>query len=350
MERCTRCVLPRNYPLTDFDEHGVCEYCRGFAPRQPLGTKPLLEAIAARRQPGSKYDCVVALSGGRDSTFALHYLVRKLGLRVGTFTVDHAYLPEQTQENIANAVRVLGVDHEIYRHDLSVKAAAPMLRAWLHRPDAAMVSSVCLGCRLALHEAMDASAARFGAVCISGAGEPGNDDYFGARFFTRHWDRTSGRAAMVAGYGLKLLRNPRYVLNRTMPAMMAREYATVFAPSLVRRTKGPGSIALFYFVPWDEDEIMTTITGDLGWKRSSEADADWRSDCKLAVLKNQMYLHTLGFTKNDVLVGALVRMGRLTREEGIRRLERENQPRPELVSALCSEIAGRPVDGQWAMH
>lgn len=330
-----------------FDSEGVCEYCRNFAPRKLLGRDALLKAITRNKQPGSKYDCVAALSGGRDSTFTLYYLVKVLGLKVVAFTVDHAFLPRETVENIQTTVRLLGVEHEFYRHDSSVKAAGPMLRAWLRRPDPAMVSSVCLGCRMQILHTFRASAEKYRAACIIGAGEPGNDEYFGARFFTRRSGQLSGKLGMMLGYGRKLAENPWYVLNTTIPRMLTREYLEMFGPRFIKGSHKGKILMLFHYIPWDERQIMDTIVNELGWKRYKISESAWRSDCKLAVLKNQMYLEVLGFTKNDILVSAMVREGTLTREEAIRRLERENQKRPEIISELCTEIAGVPVDQKW---
>ncbi len=340
MERCTRCLLPRNFPNTTFDQQGVCEYCHRFTPRKLLGKDALLKEIRKHKQPDSAYDCVVAVSGGRDSTYALYYMVHELGLKVATYTVDQGYLPEETIENIKRATSILGVEHTFYPHDLSMQVAGPALKAWLHRPDPAMVSAICLGCRIGLHRAYRDTVSRYRAILVTGAGEPGSDEYFGARFFSADSEHSKGKLAVLLGFCGKLVANPRYLMNAAMPSLLVAEYSGVFAPWHRKRADALPVLCLYHYIRWDERKIQSTIERELGWQRYHGTEAQWRSDCKLAVLKNQMYLRTVGFTRNDILVSALVREGTLTKAEGLARLEAENRDRPDTVAELCREIAG----------
>lgn len=347
MERCTRCLLPRNYPRTHFDSDGVCELCNNYVPAKLLGADALLQGIRQNKRPDSKHDCVVALSGGRDSTYTLYFLVSELGLKVAAYTVDQGFLPPETVHNIQRAVSVLNVDHKFYRHDLSMKAAGPILRAWVHHPDAAMVSLVCLGCRTALLQALLDSGSEYRAPLVLGGGEPGCEEYFGARFFTTNSNSKAGKASILLGIGRKLLENPRYLSDRAIPSLLLKEYLQVFYLT-ARKSRGRTDIFnLYFYVDWDEPKIQSTIERELGWQRCGASEAAWRSDCKLAVLKNHMYFRTLGFTRNDILVSALVRCGKLNREEGLARLESENRYQPEVIAELCRDVAGLTTIGDW---
>lgn len=340
MDRCTRCLLPRNYPRTTFDENGVCEYCLAFTPRQLLGEQVLVDTIRRYKRPDAKYDCVVGLSGGRDSTYTLYYLVRQLGMKAAAYTVDHGFLPPETIESVQRAVSVLGVDHTVIKHDHNLKTAGTLLRAWVHKPDPAMVGAICLGCRTMVHKATLEAGSRFGAPVVLGAGEPGSDEYFGARFFSRHSDRPIGKTALLLKMAAKFLANPRYLLNARVPPLLVREYLGHFSPWTPKNVM---PVLCFYaYLDWDEKKIQSTIEREVGWKQYNRSDSAWRSDCKLAVLKNQMYLRSWGHTKNDILVSSLVRAGKLTKEEGLARLEAESQYRPQTVEQLCQEIAGIP--------
>ena len=58
---------------------------------------------------GQKYDCIVGVSGGTDSTFCL-YMAKKLGLRSLAVHFDNGWDSEESVSNIRNAVRKLGID------------------------------------------------------------------------------------------------------------------------------------------------------------------------------------------------------------------------------------------------
>jgi amino acid adenylation domain-containing protein len=114
---CTRCGLPSNYPQVEFDENGVCNYCVSFEDyrqkaekyfKTPADLQKLLDKAKAERR--GEYDCLVLLSGGKDSTYALAKLVG-LGVSVLAFTLDNGYISDSAKANIRRVVNVLGVDH-----------------------------------------------------------------------------------------------------------------------------------------------------------------------------------------------------------------------------------------------
>ena len=91
LRRCTRCVLPETMPFIDFDAHGVCGYCRSRGPLSVLGDAALEALVAPHRRSDGRPDCIVGVSGGRDSIFGLHYLkqvLEKEGIEVETFALE----------------------------------------------------------------------------------------------------------------------------------------------------------------------------------------------------------------------------------------------------------------------
>jgi amino acid adenylation domain-containing protein len=114
---CTRCGLPSNYPTAKFDKDGVCNFCLSFENyrdnaekyfKTPTDFQKLLNRSKAERQ--GEYDCLMLLSGGKDSTYALAQLVG-MGAKVLAYTLDNGYISESAKANINRVVNVLGVDH-----------------------------------------------------------------------------------------------------------------------------------------------------------------------------------------------------------------------------------------------
>ena len=106
-----------------FDDGGVCNYCTEFLERsfelrnrdsasRQSGLDTLLNKVRVGGR-GKSYDCVVGVSGGVDSSWALVQTVR-LGLRPLAVHMDNGWNSELAQNNIANLVRGLGVD--LYTH------------------------------------------------------------------------------------------------------------------------------------------------------------------------------------------------------------------------------------------
>lgn len=119
---CTRCIMDTTASDITFDEHGYCNYCSDFLARlERTGLAATAEqrgAFLARVRAdgkGKDYDCVIGLSGGVDSSYALYLAVRH-GLRPLAVHLDNGWNSELAVHNIANLVRALGVD--LYTHTI----------------------------------------------------------------------------------------------------------------------------------------------------------------------------------------------------------------------------------------
>ncbi len=111
---CTRCVLPETKPDILFDDEGVCSACRHYEQRVEVdwaARRTELMAILDRyRSPdGSNYDCVVPVSGGKDSTYQVVRML-ELGMNPLCVTATTDKLSDIGRRNIENLKR-LGVDY-----------------------------------------------------------------------------------------------------------------------------------------------------------------------------------------------------------------------------------------------
>lgn len=74
IKRCSKCILPETFPRIAFDEKGVCSICNNYQEIK-LKSKEELESILSKYRRGDgKPDCLLAFSGGRDSSYGLQYL------------------------------------------------------------------------------------------------------------------------------------------------------------------------------------------------------------------------------------------------------------------------------------
>jgi len=113
---CTRCGLASNVPGTRYDAEGVCNVCRGYdtyvdKAQAYFKTPDELKAIVAKMKAArtGEYDCLVLLSGGKDSTYMLYQLCG-LGLKPLVFTFDNGFIAEAAKDNIRRIVESLGVE------------------------------------------------------------------------------------------------------------------------------------------------------------------------------------------------------------------------------------------------
>ncbi|MHC5075850.1 MAG: ATPase, partial [Planctomycetota bacterium] len=115
MQRCTRCVLPQTVPTIEFNNEGVCNFCINFEKKDYLGKDKLDQVIEEVRAKGRRYDCIVPISGGRDSAFALYIACRIYNLKTLAVHFDNDFSTKEAELNVKNACEILGVDYEIVR-------------------------------------------------------------------------------------------------------------------------------------------------------------------------------------------------------------------------------------------
>ena len=143
---CSRCIYDELVPGISFDSHGVCNYCHTHDelcvqyPGGDAGEK-YLHAFAdeiRREGKGKKYDCIVGVSGGCDSSYMLHVAKKILNLRPLAVHFDNTYNTDISVENIKAVLQKLDVDLHTYTVDAKeyddiyksfFKAAVPDIEA-----------------------------------------------------------------------------------------------------------------------------------------------------------------------------------------------------------------------------
>lgn len=114
LKYCTKCVMPDTKPDLKFDDEGVCSACRSYESRTEIDwsrRRQELELILQhyRASDGSNWDCIVPVSGGKDSTYQV-IRVLQLGMNPLCVTSSTCDLSDIGRRNIQN-IKNLGVDY-----------------------------------------------------------------------------------------------------------------------------------------------------------------------------------------------------------------------------------------------
>jgi hypothetical protein len=338
MKRCSKCILPENYPGITFDEEGVCNYClthskaKSCQKAKDLRREKLLDLIEPYRNKDKKYDCIVAISGGRDSAFAAHYAVNVLNLRALAYTYDNGFMPEQTKENVQNIVDILGIDLIIEKYDYVKKNVKHIISSWMRKPSPAMIGLLCTGCRTGYDKGLVKTAQNNGvSLIITGSGEPGHS--FANKLLSMTTNSKRRKLSLLLGFTVEMVRNPHYILRPDRSIAFAQEFYHRFLHKFDLRI-----VPLFWFIGWDDETILSVIKNELKWKLPAHTSSSWRSDCKIHLLRQYLYRETLGFTKNDVLLSGMIRNNIITKEEALKRLKSENQISEQFLTTFLDEL------------
>lgn len=111
---CVRCVMPHTKPDLRIDDEGVCNACRSYEKRTEVDwdmrAAELKEVTDRyRSKDGSQWDCIVPVSGGKDSTYQVIRMLQ-LGMNPLCITATTCHLSEIGRKNIQN-IKDLGVDY-----------------------------------------------------------------------------------------------------------------------------------------------------------------------------------------------------------------------------------------------
>lgn len=116
---CTKCVMDTSDAGISFDKNGICDNCRRFERdilptwrKETSNDTKFIELFNKIKASGKdkKYDCVIGLSGGLDSSYLLHQAVTKFGLRPLVFHVDGGWNSESAVSNIQKLIDKLDLE------------------------------------------------------------------------------------------------------------------------------------------------------------------------------------------------------------------------------------------------
>jgi len=344
LRRCTRCILPETFPFIEFDEQGVCSYCRSYQPLTFLGKHALEKKIAPLRSVNGSTDCLLPLSGGRDSSYSLHYVVRELGLKPVAYTYDWGMVTDLARRNISRMCGELGVEHVLVAANIARKRAniRKNVTAWLHKPHLGAVTLFMAGDKQyfyyswLLQKQMNLGLTFLGdnpfertdfKVGFCGIDNKRSKD----AYFTLSLRK---KIRLLAFFSKQLGGNPLYWNDSLLDSLSA------FASYYIL----PQNFLSFYkYIPWDENVINHTLQNKYGWETASDTKTTWRIGDGTAAFYNYIYYRTSGFSENDTFRSNQIRNGVMNREQALTTVREDNTPRAASLQWYCDTIGIDPV-------
>lgn len=328
--------MPATWPGLELDDRGECSWCRCHRSDPPLGEAALLAIL--RRARGPEYDCVVGVSGGKDSCYVALVASRRLGARVLAVFYDHSFMSDLARRNAATVCARLGIELVVVRSGIGVERQH--LRDRL--PAAAttgITHGLCDVCRRSIDTALRATATARGIPFIL-TGETQHETWELGAPVRRIIERLG---ALSAGALVRLARAEvdGALRARRAAAEIGRLAAAIPGSRTVEAGRGgpPFQVPFYRYVPWDHDLIERTLSDELGWQPPPQA-LSWRYDCALEPVLDLMMLRRFGISTAGLYLSNLVRDGVFSRERALGLLaEMENEARlarhaAELVSSL----------------
>lgn len=342
MKYCIRCLQPDTRPNTRFHESGLCPACCYFDELQQVDWQERYEILhnlidQYPKQRNQHHDCVIGVSGGKDSTRQALWLRDKLGLN--PLLVCLTYPPEQvTERGVNNLSTLINLGF-----DTLVVAPAPGVWKKLVREAFNQFVNWARSTELVLFASVPRIAIRYGIPLVFWGENPGLQlGDLGTLGRTGYDGNNLRHMNTLGGGGLKWMIDAGFSLNE----LIQYQYPSIEEFELIR-------LQIVYLGWFLKDwsllnnagyscglglEIRTERpdeTGDLAGVTS--LDEDW-------VTLNQMIkYYKFGFGRATDYVNEEIRQGNLTRQEGIDLVQRyDGRCGNEYIASFCDYIGLSP--------
>lgn len=296
---CSRCIYDSRTPGISFDENGICNYChmiedleQKFHTGTPQGDKALEDIIAEIKVAGKgkKYDCVIGVSGGTDSSYLL-LKAMEWGLRPLAVHYDNTWNSAVATENIRKVTTKLNID--LYTYVINNKEADDIFRSFLK----AGVPEFDASTDIAYAQVLRSSAAKFGIKHI----------------LEGHSFREEGVSPMGKNYF-----DGKYIedIHRKFGTIKMKTYPNLTFSSflkwvLIYRQK---FIRPYWYIHYTKQDAKKILVENTGWSDYGGHHLENRS----AAFFHMVYQPVkFGIDNRNWTLCAQVRNGKLTREEAL---------------------------------
>jgi len=294
---CSKCIYDERVASITFDEEGVCNYCHQLeALKEEYGTgmergeAKFLEIVEDIKKAGKgkKYDCIVGVSGGTDSSYML-YLAKKHGLRPLAVHYDNTWNTAISTQNIRKVLEALDID--LYTYVVDNREVDDILRAFF----LADVAEIDSGTDLGLAEVMYIAAWKYGIKYvleghsfITEGITPVGRNYFDGKYIQ----------AIHKQFG-------RYPL-KTYPLMTFSRF--IFWSMFAQIKK----IRPFWYIDYNKEDARAFLEKEYDWKYYGGHHLENR----IASFYHGIYIpQKFKLDLRNNTLSALVRNGKMSREE-----------------------------------
>ena len=332
LQYCTRCIMPETQEGIIFDEMGICTACQSSEQKMHIDWKRRREQLSeilteAKANAGDNYDCIIPISGGKDSFFQLHVLCRTFGLRPLAVTFSHNWFSATGSQNLQLALETFQVDHIQFT------------------PNRALVNKLA---KKSIYKIGDAC-----WHCHSGVGA------FPLQVAVRHgipllvWGESIAEASGRSSYEAPVRHFDREYFEKVSakvpPASMLGEGITEqdlnpFKLPTAEQCEAIGlrGIHLGDYMFWDDEKQMEFVRDHYGWKET-EIEGTYKcyksAECIMPGVHDFACYLKRGYGRASYQASLDVRNGLLTRKEGQALADSYDPERPHALDYFL-EITG----------
>ncbi|MBS1920196.1 MAG: N-acetyl sugar amidotransferase [Bacteroidetes bacterium] len=331
---CSRCIYDERVPKITFDENGVCNYCKmsddlvkQYKTGTAQGEEELKRIIEKIKKTGKKkkYDCVVGVSGGTDSSYMLAKAV-EWGLRPLAVHYDNTWNSAIATENIRKVSKALNVD--LFTLVVDNKEADDIFRAFFLSGVPELDCSTDIALAETLYRAANKYQVKYileGHSFIAEGVSPMGNNYFDGKYIMD----------IHSKFGKKKM--------KTFPNMT---FSSFMKWILIKRIK---KIRPLWYIDYSKEDARKHLEEHYGWQYYGGHHLENRITAFLHTVYNPQ---KFGIDNRNWSLAAAVRNGLMPREEALAIYQTPIKPDKELIDyfkkrlELTEEEYSRVMNGE----
>ena len=312
MIRCTKCFLPETHETIEFDKNGSCNVCKQHEIKESgidwNTQKKELDKLVDNYKGKYDYDCIVPFSGGKDSTWALYYLIKEYKLNPLVVRFDHGFMRPNLENNIKKLSRKLGFDMITFTPNWKIVQKL-MLRSFLDKGD------FCWHCHTGIFSyPMWVAIEKKIPLIFWGEKSSEYSNYYGVdeeeevdekrfnRFINLGITSKDMYLRIDEEFGIKKLKPYTYPPKKELTAINLR------------------SVCLGTYIKWDVPKQSKIIMDELGWKGDEVENVPEqynyeKIECYMQGVRDYIKYIKRGYSRPSHLVALDLRNKKITKEK-----------------------------------
>lgn len=313
MKRCTRCIFPETIPGITFDGQGVCSFCQRYKPIEYLGEDKLLEHIEYAKSKHREYDCVIPVSGGRDSSYVLYLAKKRYNLKVLAVNYNNEFMTEQAVINMHTACKILNVEFISLGSKFKVGKKFLLNTLKYNLNYSRGFRGICRSCLYGIRAVSFMMAQKYKIPLVLWGNskiEHIGPLYSSIPLCTHERENKFDARYLAAQFY-------RYLQRLELPAP-GNFIRNIFLVNPKLHNKNIRQVSMYEYIPRDSKKIEETIVSELGWRPHIDATNSWRMDCKLTPLYTFYFHIFFGCSEHCFGWHNMINEKQISREEALK--------------------------------
>lgn len=309
---CNTCFVTSQFPDANIDESGKCQWCRSeglekkFDQNDGIMYDELMDlAEAIKKETTGKYDCIIGVSGGLDSSYMAYIAGEIMGLKALLVHYDHGFYYQRPKENLKALAASLGLEIREFqsKKNWDKRYVKAFMRAF---EKSKFYLGICTFCHYILPA----------AIVKVGKAE-------GIKYYISHRNKYELSLRVPKSVKIKamlrsILKTDLTYIPKTIFYLILAQYYLFrlkfefFVPPIKNIFKGAPKkpfkeINLTKYVPWHTEKMIKDLELDTGWRLPDHPNLGMRFDCMIEdSLVDLSYIKATGLSIHSIIANNII--------------------------------------------